>query len=124
MRCEGVCVERRQLVPELLHACRSKTDGVFKLPRWAGANEIDDGGRGRKVSIVEEHPATDTDVWRELPPVEDRIGETMRAVNQDEVERSGLPACQHLVGGADPKGHTGRINAERSALASHALLLA
>jgi hypothetical protein len=64
---------------------------------------VDDGGNGRHVGVVEQHQSADLQVRREVPPVERRIGEGVRAVDQDEVERARLPLAQNVRRGADPE---------------------
>ncbi len=88
------------------------------------ACEVDDRRDGGQVGVVEQDRAADADVRGDVPPVEDRVREPVRAVDEHEVERARLPPREDLVRGADAERDGAGVDAELGAAAPDALLLA
>src|SRR5687767_14742380 len=94
-------VERRKLVRQLAQDDCPVADRVLDLPALRTLRVIEYHRDRRHVRVVEEQPRADLQSRREVPPVENRIGETMGAVEQGEIELCTGEARQHVVRVAD-----------------------
>ena len=81
-------VERRQLVRELAEDDRPVADRVLDLPGLRASRVVEHDGDRRHVRVVEKDAPADLQPRREVPPVENRVREPVRAVEQGEIEQS------------------------------------
>jgi hypothetical protein len=76
------------------------------------------------VRVVEQHVAADSNVRCEMPPVEDRVRESMRPVDQHEIERTWCPGREHVLRQTEPERQVCRVDPECRALRENRLALA
>ena len=116
-------VERRRRVGDLAHHGSPEARGRVDLPRRVRAECVDDRANGRHVRVVEQHSSADLHARRDVPPVERRVGEAVRAVDEHEVERALLEPRQDLVREADPERDARRVDPAGGRLRAEPLLL-
>ena len=81
-------VERRRRLGDLAHHGSPEARGRVELPRRVRAERVDDRANGWHVRVVEQHSSADLHARRDVPPVERRVREAVRAVDEHEVERA------------------------------------
>ena len=124
MRGERVGFARRVVVAQLADAGRSKADGFLELPGCAAAHVVDDRRHRRQIRVVQQHPAARSQERCQVPPVQNRVGETVGAVHEDEIEPRVRQLRKHVLGASDVEGHTRVVDSAGSArLANSALLV-
>ena len=90
LRGVGAGEERWRLVRELRHSRGAEAHGLLHLPGIAPPGELDDRVHRGQIRVVEQEGAAELELRSDVPPVEDRIGKPVRAVDQHEIERTRL----------------------------------
>lgn len=119
----SVPVERGQRVSDLPHDYRTAPWCCSHFPPFVAAQKIDESGHRRHVAVVDQESPTDTKARGEMPPVENRIRESMSSVDQSEVEGPMRERRKHFMRRADAKRDPLRRDLPPFALVHDALLL-
>ena len=97
-------VELGQRIGQFPHHDGSAPRRCGYFPPCVGSKEIDESCDRWHVAVVDQETSTDSEPRCEMPPVEDRVRKSVRAVDQCEVEWTMWQRGEHLMGGADAKG--------------------